>query len=164
MKSSKKSILTIIFNSNILRLTLIVLTASTLFLMKSFAAEASIEKIDSLYEDFKKTREEILTSNYTPKDFKQKFNLAYDKLQKKYDEVEKIEMQIKKDLFTPKGNQMAFDIEVITPLKTLADGPLNKQNCQKISDENERNRAPDVIAQVDQVQKIINQICKNIKK
>ena len=68
MKISLKSI----FNSNIIRFSLIVLTASTLFLMKSFAAEASLEKIDSLYEDFKKTREEILTSNYTPKDFKQK--------------------------------------------------------------------------------------------
>jgi hypothetical protein len=142
----------------------ITVAATTLVFFKSYAAESQTAKLAELYSDFKKVKIEMLEAQYTKKNFKSQFSKSYTLLKQKYEELQKTENLIKKDLLSPEGNQMAFDLEVLAPLKSLADSSLDKKTCESASDENERNSAPDVVDSVNQVQKIIDQVCKTSKK
>ena len=144
--------------------TAIAVAATTLIFLKSYAADSQTAKLAELYSDFKKVKTEILETQYTKKNFISQFAKSYSVLKQKYEELQKTESMIKKDLLSPEGNQMAFDLEVLAPLKSLADSTLDKKTCESVSDENERNSAPDVVESVNQVQKIIDQVCKTSKK
>lgn len=144
--------------------TAIVIAATTLVFFKSYAADSQTAKLAELYSEFKKVKTEMLETQYTKKNFKSQFSKSYAVLKQKYEELQKTENLIKKDLLSPEGNQMAFDLEVLAPLQSLADSNLDKKTCESVSDENERNSAPDVVESVNQVQKIIDQVCKTNKK
>jgi len=100
-----------------------------LFAQASFAATP--KEITQIYSNFETLKADFLKTDFTKKNARDKTVPAFEALSKALDEVKAIESKSKDDLMTEEGNQMAYDIEILEPIKELASGLMSKEDCEK---------------------------------
>ena len=146
----------------ILNLTFIfIITHSTVI-----KAEVDQSHIETEYRKFKKTFQSILELSIQNKQgFLEQFSKLYSDLINQQKAFEKLEGET----LTPQGNQMAFDIEALRPLQTLADNKANVDSCQEANrmqslnianPDSEANESPSPVSKIDDfINKAIKSIC-----
>ncbi|AZZ36974.1 hypothetical protein CIK05_09275 [Bdellovibrio sp. qaytius] len=91
------------------------------------------------YDEFQKSYEDIVTMSEDKAKFLKEFKTIENKLQKKYKTFDKKEGQA----LSNEGNQMALDIEMLEPLKIIAEGNASKESCSNAEFINELNNQSD---------------------
>lgn len=124
------------------------------------ATSATPQEITAIYLKFEAQKLELLKTDFSKKEAKAKVVSAYEALEKALSEVKDIESKAKNDLLTEEGNQMAYDLEILEPIKNLASGLMSKEDCNKARHEHTLNfpvvEDEDAIA----IGKAIDKICK----
>lgn len=110
-----------------------------ILLLASNSFASSPKEIVKIYDDFESKKDELLKSKLDKKTAKDKIVPAYQALEKALDEVKAIESKAKNDLLTTEGNQMAYDLEILSPIKDLAAGLISKEECEKARHEHALN-------------------------
>ncbi len=135
------------------QLALISIAAATL----SFSAFASTQEMDQLYTVFQKTRADFLgQKNISKKEFKKSFDSVDSELNSKYKAYKLLE----KDELSPKGNQMAFDLEQLEPLRNLATSQITKDDCSQALHTNDLNASVEDKKEISQISQILKSVCK----
>jgi predicted lipid-binding transport protein (Tim44 family) len=104
------------------------------------------------YDGFQQDYEEALKINDKQK-FLKDFKKVEANLQKKY--------KAKKEgkALTEEGNQMALDIEMLEPLRIIAEGNASKESCTNATFINDLNNKSDTVT-YDKVKAQIAKLCK----
>lgn len=107
------------------------------------------------YDDFQKSYEDVVSMSDDKAKFLKEFKSIESSLQKKYKAFDKKEGQA----ITNEGNQMALDIEMLEPLKIIAEGNASKESCSNAEFTNELNNQSDVKT-YEKVKTQIAKLCK----
>lgn len=107
------------------------------------------------YDEFQRSYEDAITMSGDKAKFLKEFKSIESNLQKKYKAFDKKEGQA----ITPEGNQMALDIEMLEPLKIIAEGNASKESCSNAEFINELNNQSDVKT-YDKLKAQITKLCK----
>lgn len=97
------------------------------------------QEIANIYLNFETKKLEFLKNDFNKKTAKEKVISAYKALEKALEEVKAIESKSKDDLLTAEGNQMAYDLEILAPVKDLAMSLMTKEDCAKARHEHALN-------------------------
>lgn len=108
-------------------------------LFASIAYAYSPKEIADIYLNFETKKLEILKANFSKKDAKDKIIPAYQALEKALNEVKDLEAKVKDNPLTPEGNEMAYDLEILAPIRDLALGLISKEDCDKARHEHALN-------------------------
>ena len=130
----------------------------TLILVTLLLNAAQAETSDELkkdYADFHKNYLTMISSSPAKADFVKYFNDLESKLNKQFEAF----LVKERRQLTPEGNQMALDLEMLEPLKILADSKLSSESCTQALHNNELNSAADYSA-AKQIATLINKLCK----
>ena len=123
----------------------------------SFSALASTQEMDQIYSAFQKTRSEFFNEkNLSKKEFKKRFDAFDSELSSKYKAFKLLE---KEDL-SAKGNQMAFDLEQLEPLRDLATSQISKEDCSQALHTNSLNAGTEDKKEIEQISLILKSVCK----
>lgn len=119
------------------------------------AAKAVTPKIKKDYEEFQKDYETALDISTDKNKFLKEFKSLETKLKKKYTDLEIAEGRN----LTEEGNQMALDLEMLEPLKIIAEGNASNESCSNAEFINELNNqsAPQTY---DKVKAQIKNLCR----
>lgn len=131
-------------------ITLILITLS----LNTVQAETS-DELKKDYTEFRKNYFTMISNSPAKNDFVKYFNDLEAKLNKQF---EAFLIKERRQL-TPEGNQMALDLEMLEPLKVLANGQLSTESCTQALHNNELNSAADESA-AKQIAKLINKLCQ----
>ncbi len=137
-----------------------VLFATSLSYASTKASDENKE-INKIYADFTKQKNELLKSDLDKKNIKSKFEETYKNLEKSLAEVKAIESTSKTVMLSSEGNEMAYDLEVLEPLKNLATGILTKEECVKAQHEHDLNFPIIEDEQAQSIKNILNKVCSN---
>ena len=107
------------------------------------------------YDEFQKSYEDAVTMSGDKAKFLKEFKNIEAGLQKKYNAFDKKEEQ----KITAEGNQMALDIEMLEPLKIIAEGNASKESCSNAQFINELNNQSDVKT-YDKLKEQIGKLCR----
>lgn len=131
-----------------------------LLLTGSFSWAASPQEVTKIYADFEEQKAELLKSDLSKKTNKEKAVASYKALEKALDEVKAIEAKTPKNTLTVEGNQMAYDLEILSPIKDLAAGLTSPEDCTKARHEHSLNFP--VVEDDDSkaIEAVINKACK----
>lgn len=113
----------------------IILTA----LLASVSYATTPKEVAGIYLNFETKKLELLKADFDKKTAKDKVVPAYQALEKALADVKNIESKSKDDLLTAEGNQMAYDLEILAPIKDLAAGLMSKEDCDKARHEHALN-------------------------
>lgn len=91
------------------------------------------------YDEFQRSYEDVVTMSGDKAKFLKEFKNIEAGLQKKYNAFDKKEGK----KLTAEGNQMALDIEMLEPLKIIAEGNASKESCSNAEFINELNNQSD---------------------
>lgn len=130
--------------------------AMTLITLLSITAHAAPSTMNDLYSEFQLTRIQLKSTKFSAPSFTSQFRAIDQQLHKKYTAYKALE----KDELTSKGNQMAYDIELLEPLKSLANSKMTKDDCQQSLHNNELNYNEDDKQDNETIKKIILTVCK----
>ena len=108
-------------------------------LLASIAYANTPKEIADIYSNFETKKLELLKADFTKKDAKEKIIPAYEALERALNEVKDLEAKSKEDQLTPEGNEMAYDLEILAPIKDLASGLMSKEDCDKARHEHTLN-------------------------
>lgn len=118
------------------------LLATTLLIsISSFASTPTSlsPELKKDYEEFQKSYEDAVTMSGDKAKFLKEFKNIETNLKKKYNAFDKKEGQA----ITNEGNQMALDIEMLEPLKIIAEGNASTESCSNAEFMNELNNQSD---------------------
>lgn len=107
------------------------------------------------YDEFQRSYEDAVTMSGDKAKFLKEFKNIESGLQKKYKAFDKKEGQT----ITAEGNQMALDIEMLEPLKIIAEGNASKESCSNAVFINELNNQSDAKA-YETLKEQITKLCK----
>lgn len=91
------------------------------------------------YDEFQRSYEDAILMSGDKAKFLKEFKHIESNLQKKYKAFDKKEGQN----ISAEGNQMALDIEMLEPLKIIAEGNASKESCSNAEFINELNNQSD---------------------
>jgi hypothetical protein len=130
---------------------------SVLFSFSAFATTPTSlsPELKKDYDEFQTSYEDAITMSGDKAKFLQEFKNIEAGLQKKYKAFDKKEGQ----KITEEGNQMALDIEMLEPLKIIAEGNASKESCSNAEFINELNNESDA-ATYDKLKTQITKLCK----
>lgn len=135
------------------QLVLISIAAAAL----SFTAFASTQEMDQIYSVFQTTRSEFLNQTFvSKKEFKKRFDTLDTELSSKYKAFKLLE----KEEISTKGNQMAFDLEQLEPLRNLATSKITEEDCSQAVHTNNLNANEEDKKEIDQISQILKSVCK----
>lgn len=107
------------------------------------------------YDEFQRSFEDAVTMSGDKAQFLKEFKNIESNLQKKYKAFDKKEGQA----LTNEGNQMALDIEMLEPLKIIAEGNASKESCSNAEFMNELNNQSDAKT-YEKLKTQITKLCK----
>lgn len=107
------------------------------------------------YDEFQRSYEDAVTVSGDKAKFLKEFKNIEAGLQKKYKAFDKKEGQ----KLTAEGNQMALDIEMLEPLKIIAEGNASKESCSNAEFINELNNQSDAKA-YEKLKEQITKLCR----
>ncbi len=107
------------------------------------------------YDEFQKSYEDAVTMSEDKAKFLKEFKGIETNLQKKYKAFDKKEGQA----ITNEGNQMALDIEMLEPLKIIAEGNASEESCSNAKFINELNNQSDAKT-YDKLKAQITKLCR----
>ena len=108
-----------------------------------------------LYLDFKKNYETLITGSPTKSDFIKNYNNLENKLNQLFEDyISKRERLLSRQAF-----QMSINLEMLKPLKKIADSQLSAESCNEALHDNEVN-APANPEAASKIKALINKICK----
>ncbi|WP_409477344.1 hypothetical protein [Pseudobdellovibrio sp. HCB154] len=107
------------------------------------------------YDEFQRSYEDAVTMSGDKAKFLKEFKNIETGLQKKYKAFDKKEGQ----KLTAEGNQMALDIEMLEPLKIIAEGNASKESCSNAEFINELNNQSDAKA-YEKLKEQITKLCR----
>ena len=131
------------------------ITSISMVLLTSFT-QAAPNAMNDLYSDFQLTRIQLKSKPFTAANFVSQFKAIDQQLQKKYQAYKALE----KEELTSKGNQMAYDLELLEPLRTLSLSGLTKDDCQQSLHNNELNYNIEDKQENENIVKIIKAVCR----
>lgn len=117
---------------------------------------AATPNIDSMYTDFQSTQAKLFAAPVTKKDFSKRFKDVDAELKAKYEKI----VASEKDELTIEGNQIAFELELLEPLRKLANSKFDKETCKQARHTNLMNTTLEDKAKNDLIEKTINSVCK----
>lgn len=123
----------------------------TALLINTAQAQTS-DELKKDYNDFRSNYLTLISSSPTKIEFTKYFNDLESKLNKQFEAF----LVKERRRLTPEGNQMALDLEMLEPLKMLANGKLS---CDEALHNNELNSGADAIA-AGKIKTLINKVCK----
>ena len=123
--------------------------------MLTATAIAAPQNMDTLYNEFQKSREQFLATPVSKKDFATRFQELDSTLNQKYNSFKVLQ----KDNLDPKGNQMAFDLELMEPLRNLASSKMTKQDCLEAKHINDLNATEDEKSETDSIFNVLKNVC-----
>jgi len=121
----------------------------------SIQSQAITSDLKKDYDDFRKDYQTVLNLPENKKEFLKKFKKLEQDLNTKYEKFG----QKEGELISPESNQMALDIEMLEPLKIIAEGEANKESCSNAAFTNELNNTSDNQT-YQKIKKQINKLCK----
>ena len=107
------------------------------------------------YDEFQRSYEDAVSVSGDKAKFLKEFKNIETGLQKKYKAFDKKEGQS----ITAEGNQMALDIEMLEPLKIIAEGNASKESCSNAEFINELNNQSDAKTYA-KLKEQITKLCK----
>lgn len=119
-------------------------------------AAASAVQTSKIYNEFQISKTSFLNSQFTAKDFAKKFKTADAELNAKYVQLKAVEG----DDLSIEGNQIALDLELLSPLRKLATSKINKETCNEAIHLNEMNSTPVEKMQLETIEKLIKMLCQ----
>lgn len=133
------------------------ITTAFLFTVSAFATTPSSlsPELRKDYDEFQKSYEDAVTMSGDKAKFLKEFKSIETNLQKKYKAFDKKEGQS----ITNEGNQMALDIEMLEPLKIIAEGNASKESCSNAEFINELNNQSDAKT-YDKLKVQITKLCR----
>lgn len=117
------------------------------------------KEITKIYSDFEAKKTAFLKGDFTKKEAKEKVAKAYQDLEKALADVKAIESKSKETLLTAEGNQMAYDLETLSPIKDLAAGLISKEDCNKARHEHALNFPVIEDDESKAIESLINKLC-----
>ncbi|OFZ29285.1 MAG: hypothetical protein A2622_07660 [Bdellovibrionales bacterium RIFCSPHIGHO2_01_FULL_40_29] len=130
------------------------LIAIILFAFSALAV--SPEPTNATYEEFQRSKDQFLAMKLTQKDFSKKFKELDSQLTALYEKLKASESEE----LSVEGNQMALDLELLEPLRQLANSKFDKAACREARHSNQMNVTPEDKEQNDVIEKVIQSICK----
>lgn len=128
----------------------------TLFLLITGTSVFANTSLTPYYEDFQKTKAQFFNSKLTKKDFSKKFKELDVNLNATYGKLKIAE----KEKLSTEGNQLALDLELLSPLRNLASTKMNKENCLQAKHLNSVNATTEEKEQHQLIEKVISIVCK----
>lgn len=130
----------------------------TLFTSLSLSAFAQQNKdIQNEYKKFSKAQNSFFSGSVSKETFKTKLSELITKLDASYDRVKKIEAEHADMELSREGNQMAYDLEMLSPLQGLAKTALDAEACAEAVHDDKINQSKDEDAK--EVTALIRKIC-----
>lgn len=120
---------------------------------------ASQKEITQVYENFSQQKKELLKADLNKKNIKETVEKYSKNLSISYEEVKKLEAKSKNVLLTPEGNQMAYEIEILEPIRDLASSKMTKEDCKKAKHEHELNFPVVKDDESAAIENLINKVC-----
>jgi len=117
---------------------------------------ASVSDLNKDYNEFQNEYNKIFNIKNDKKEFSSEFNKIEKELQLQYKNFVKKE----KKKLTSEGNQMALDLEVLEPLRILAEGTITEKKCSEADFANDLNNS-DNEKSYNQIKEQISLICNN---
>lgn len=127
-------------------------TAGTFLTLNLWAITPELQKD---YTEFKQQYKEALNTTSNKTEFLKNFKSLEKKLQGQYTNFEKKEGSA----ITDEGNQMALDVEMLEPLKIIAEGQASKESCSNAEFINELNYSSDA-STYGQLKEKIKKLCQ----
>jgi hypothetical protein len=141
-------------------ITALLLTTSVFAANKKAKQEPKDNEITKIYEDFQKQKEELFKADINKKNIREQFDRTYKSLSTSYEQMKALETKNKLAFeFSKEGNQMAFDIETLEPIKELANGSMTEEDCSKARHEHELNFPIVKDEQSKSIAKLIKKVC-----
>lgn len=100
-------------------------------LSSSIVFAATPKEIADIYLTFETKKLEFLNADISKKDAKEKIVPAYEALERSLNLVKDLENKSSDGALTAEGNEMAYDLEILAPIKDLASGLMSKEDCDK---------------------------------
>lgn len=132
---------------------------SILFVLVGSPSFASPKEIMQVYENFSQQKKELLKADLNKKNIKETVAKYTKNLSISYEEVKKLEAKSKSVLLTPEGNQMAYEIEILEPIRDLASSKMTKEDCMKAKHEHELNFPVVKDDESAAIENLINKVC-----
>ncbi|MFN3455311.1 MAG: hypothetical protein ACK41T_10160 [Pseudobdellovibrio sp.] len=129
------------------------LILSLTFIIFSISHASTPSHLTKLYASFENEYNVLLTTLSSKNDFLARYPILKNSLDKKYDEFTNLEG----DELTPEGNQMALDLEMLTPLQAIFEHKISSDGCTLARQLNEMNSNADL-----DTYKKINILIKNL--
>lgn len=117
---------------------------------------ASVPDLNKDYDEFQNEYNKIFNIKNDKKEFSTEFNKIEKELQLKYKNFVKKE----KKKLTAEGNQMALDLEILEPLRILAEDTVTEKKCSEAEFANDLNNS-DNEKSYKQIKDQISAICNN---
>ncbi len=110
---------------------------------------------EKLYSDFNKNYQTLISGNPTKSDFIKNYSKLENKLNTLFEDY----ISKRERLLVPQAVQMSIDLEMLEPLKKIAENRLSAESCFQALHDNEINSAADVAAAA-KIKALINNLCK----
>lgn len=107
------------------------------------------------YSDFNKNYQTLISGNPTKSDFIKN----YSKLENKLNQLFEDYISKRERLLQPLAVQMSIDLEMLEPLKILAESKLSPESCEEAYHSNDLNSMADVTT-AKKIAILINKLCK----
>ncbi len=133
---------------------ILILTITTISLA-SFADQK--KDISEEYKNFRKIEDTFFAADINKKNFKAKMTALMSELTASYEKVKKFEASSSEVMLSMEGNQMAYDLEMLSPLQDLAKSSINKETCREAQHNNKLNKAEE--GDATEVTALIKKIC-----
>ncbi len=110
---------------------------------------------EKLYSDFNKNYQTLISGSPTKSDFIKNYSQLENKLNKLFEDY----ISKRERLLVPQAVQMSIDLEMLEPLKMLAESKLAPETCEEAYHNNDLNSMADVAA-AKKIEILINKLCK----
>ncbi|MBC7419738.1 MAG: hypothetical protein H7328_03325 [Bdellovibrio sp.] len=133
----------------------IIILAISIFSTLSFADQKN--DIAAEYKIFRQIEDTFFAADVNKKNLKPKLNDFVKKLNAGYEKVKRIEAQSSEVMLSQEGNQMAYDLEMLSPLESLAKSSLDTDACRHATHNNKVNQSDE--GDATEVTALIKKIC-----
>ncbi len=135
--------------------SVLIFTAVTLFTLTSLADKKS--DLSNEYTNFRQLQTTFFSTPVNKQNFAAKVTKLLSMLNNSYDKVKVLETGGAEIVLSIEGNQMAYDLEILEPLRDLAKAGINADSCKEVNHDNQMNKTKD--ADVQEVTTLLKKLC-----
>lgn len=125
----------------------------------SLSTHADSSKIKALYSSYLKDKSDFFKAEHSKQNIAKLVDKYLNDSRATLEKIKKIEQENKKIVLSEEGNQIALDVEVIEPIKLVANSSFSKDSCSEAKVLNELNH-DEKDTQYKVISGIIEKICR----